>query len=68
MAEQKIPTMPNIVKSKSKPIVVVSPKAVADTMHVVKFELPTAKAGIKYVAADNMDELVRLLHEEAKVI
>ena len=68
MAEQKIPTMPNIVKSKSKPIVVVSPKAVADTMHVVKFELPTAKAGIKYVSADNMDELVRLLHEEAKVI
>ena len=68
MAEQKIPTMPNIVKSKSKPIVVVQPQAVADTMHVVKFELPTAKAGIKYVAADNMDELVRLLHEEAKVI
>jgi electron transfer flavoprotein beta subunit len=30
--------------------------------------MPPAKAGIKMVSADNMDELVELLHNEAKVI
>jgi electron transfer flavoprotein beta subunit len=30
--------------------------------------LPPAKAGVKLVAADNVAELVRLLHEEAKAI
>jgi len=30
--------------------------------------LPAAKSGVKMLEADQMDELVRLLHEEAKVI
>jgi electron transfer flavoprotein beta subunit len=30
--------------------------------------LPPAKAGVKLVPADNVEELVRLLHEEAKAI
>jgi electron transfer flavoprotein beta subunit len=30
--------------------------------------LPAEKTGCKMIAADNVDELVRLLHEEAKVI
>ncbi|MFN5235608.1 MAG: electron transfer flavoprotein beta subunit/FixA family protein, partial [Bacteroidota bacterium] len=33
-----------------------------------QFTLPPAKAGVKLVDPANMDELVRLLHEEAKVI
>ena len=36
--------------------------------NVVSYELPPPKAGIKLVPADNVQELVRLLHEEAKVI
>jgi electron transfer flavoprotein beta subunit len=35
---------------------------------VVKFELPTEKTGCKYIDPENMDELVQLLHNEAKVI
>jgi electron transfer flavoprotein beta subunit len=34
----------------------------------VSYELPNAKTGVKMVDADNMDELVSLLHNEAKVI
>jgi electron transfer flavoprotein beta subunit len=34
---------------------------------IVSFELPPAKAGVKLVPADNPAELIRLLHEEAKV-
>jgi electron transfer flavoprotein beta subunit len=68
MAEQRIPNMMGIMKAKSKPLSVVPPKPFTDNAVVSKFTLPTAKAGVKMVAADNMEELVRLLHEEAKVI
>lgn len=68
MAEQRIASMMGIMKAKSKPIQVLAPKPFNNPVHVDKFILPKAKAGVKYVAADNMDELVRLLHEEAKVI
>jgi electron transfer flavoprotein beta subunit len=68
MAEQRIPNMMGIMKAKSKPLSVVAPKPFADNAVVSKFTLPTAKAGVKMVSADNMEELVRLLHEEAKVI
>ena len=35
---------------------------------VTSFETPPAKAGVKLVSPDNVEELVRLLHEEAKAI
>jgi len=35
---------------------------------VVSYEMPPAKQGVKMIDAENMDELVRLLKEEAKVI
>jgi len=41
----------------------------ADTFtEIASFELPPAKAGEKLIPADQPEELVRLLHEEAKVI
>ncbi|MFZ1703330.1 MAG: electron transfer flavoprotein subunit beta/FixA family protein [Saprospiraceae bacterium] len=68
MAEQRIPNMKGIMTSKSKPLQVVAPKPFDTKIEVVKFELPTQKKGIKMLDVDQMDELVRLLHEEAKVI
>jgi electron transfer flavoprotein beta subunit len=47
---------------------VVEPVAADEFTSVVSFELPPAKAGVKLVSADHPEELVRLLHEEAKVI
>jgi electron transfer flavoprotein beta subunit len=44
------------------------PIACDETTQVMQYELPPAKQGVKLVAPDNMDELVRLLKEEAKVI
>jgi electron transfer flavoprotein beta subunit len=40
--------------------------AVEALTSVVSFELPPAKAGVKLVSPDNPEELIRLLHEEAK--
>ena len=68
MAEQRIPNMMGIMKAKSKPLVVVPPQPFTDNSVITKFDLPPAKSGVKMVAADDMEELVRLLHEEAKVI
>jgi electron transfer flavoprotein beta subunit len=68
MAEQRIPNMRGIMAARTKPLKVVEP-VVADTLtDAVSFELPPAKAGVKLIPADNVDELVRLLHEEAKMI
>jgi len=38
------------------------------TTTIKSFDLPPAKSGVKLVDPANMDELVRLLKEEAKVI
>lgn len=67
MAEQRIPNMKGIMAARTKPLKVVEPVAADKLTEIASFELPPAKAGVKLVAADNADELVRLLHEEAKV-
>lgn len=68
VAEQRIPNMKGIMGARTKPLKVVEPVAVEALTSVVSFELPPAKAGVKLVDAENAGELVRLLHEEAKVI
>ena len=68
MAEARIPNMRGIMAARTKPLKVVEPAAVDPLTAIAGFELPPAKAGVKLVPADNPAELVRLLHEEAKVI
>jgi electron transfer flavoprotein beta subunit len=68
MAEQRIPNMRGIMAARTKPLKVVEPTVVEALTNVTSFGLPPAKAGVKLVAADNVEELVRLLHEEAKAI
>ncbi len=68
MAEQRIPNMKGIMAARTKPLKVVEPEAVETLTSVVSYDLPPAKAGVKLVSPDNVEELVRLLHEEAKAI
>jgi electron transfer flavoprotein beta subunit len=68
MAEQRIPNMKGIMSARTKPLKVVEPIAVDTLTTITGFELPAPKAGVKLVSPDNVDELVRLLHEEAKAI
>lgn len=68
MAQQRIPNMMGIMKAKKKPFTVIEPVDFPDHSTPVSYALPPEKSGPKYIEADNMDELVRLLHEEAKVI
>jgi electron transfer flavoprotein beta subunit len=68
MAEQRIPNMRGIMAARTKPLQVVEPKGASALTKVVKYQLPPEKGAVKIIAVDNMDELVHLLHTEAKVI
>jgi electron transfer flavoprotein beta subunit len=68
VAEQRIPNMRGIMAARTKPLKVVEPAAAESLTQIAGYELPPAKAGVKLVSPDNVAELVRLLHEEAKVI
>jgi electron transfer flavoprotein beta subunit len=68
MAEQRIPNMKGIMGARSKPLRVVEAAAAESLTEIISFELPPAKKGVKMIPADNAEELIRLLHDEAKVI
>jgi electron transfer flavoprotein beta subunit len=68
MAEARIPNMRGIMAARTKPLKVVEPAQVDTLTKFTEFQLPPAKAGVKLVSPDNVDELVRLLHEEARAI
>lgn len=68
LAEQRIPNMRGIMMAKRKPLAVEAPTATESKVKVVSYEMPPAKQGVKMIDPENMDELVRLLKEEAKVI
>lgn len=68
LAEARIPNMRGIMSARTKPLKVVEPIAANSLTSIISFELPPPKAGVKMISPDNLAELVRLLHEEAKVI
>lgn len=68
MAEARIPNMRGIMAARTKPLKVVEPTGAEALTTIANFELPPAKAGVKLVSPDDVGELVRLLHEEARVI
>ncbi len=68
MAEPRIPNMRGIMAARTKPLKVVEGTTVQPLTEVALYEMPPAKTGVKMIDPDNMDELVNLLHTEAKVI
>lgn len=68
VAEQRIPNMKGIMGARTKPLAVKQPVQAAALTSIVGFETPPAKSGVKLISADNPEELVKLLHSEAKVI
>ncbi|MBT3545369.1 MAG: electron transfer flavoprotein beta subunit/FixA family protein, partial [Saprospiraceae bacterium] len=66
--EQRIPNMKGIMMSKRKPLNLIPVVEAKAHLEAVKYVLPDAKTGVKIVDPDDMEELVRLLHEEAKAI
>lgn len=68
MAEQRIPNMRGIMAARTKPLTVVAASGAEAKTAYVKYGLPAPKSAVKLIDPENMDELVNLLHTEAKVI
>lgn len=64
----RIPNMRGIMMARKKPLEVVAPVEFTPTTESVKFEKPQPKSSCKIIDKDNLDELIALLHNEAKVI
>ncbi|MCS6818605.1 MAG: electron transfer flavoprotein subunit beta/FixA family protein [Chitinophagales bacterium] len=68
LAQARIPNMKGIMSAKTKPLQVLPPKQVETRTRVISYALPEKSKQVKLVSPDNIAELIRLLHEEAKVI
>lgn len=68
MAEQRIPNMRGIMAARTKPINVVEAAASEKLTSVKSFALSAGRTACKFIEADKPDDLVNLLHTEAKVI
>ncbi len=68
MAEQRIPNMKGIMAARTKPLNVITPASNEGLTSIKKYSLPPAKGACKMINPEDMDELVNLLHNEAKVL
>ena len=67
-SDLKIPNMRGIMMARKKPLTVVESTNAEQKTRSVSYEKPPAKSAIKMVDAENIDELISLLHNEAKVL
>lgn len=67
-SDLRIPNMRGIMMARKKPLTVLEPVDANIETNSIRFEKPAAKGAVKLVDADNLDELINLLHNEAKVI
>ncbi|HYG38822.1 MAG TPA: electron transfer flavoprotein subunit beta/FixA family protein [Cytophagales bacterium] len=68
IAEWKIPSMRGIMSARTKPLKVIEPVQVEQLSKTISYEMPPAKGACKFVDPENVEELVRLLNQEAKVL
>ena len=64
----RIPNMRGIMTARTKPLTNIEPTTATIDSKAVKFEKPAPKSAVKLISSDNLDELINLLHNEAKVI
>jgi electron transfer flavoprotein beta subunit len=68
VAEPKIPNMRGIMSARTKPLTVVEPVAVKTNSEIISYETPAPRGQVKLVPADDAEQLIALLHTEAKII
>ena len=64
----RIPNMRGIMQARQKPLEVVPAKESSPKTAISSFEKPAPKAAVKLVPADDIDQLIDLLQNEAKVL
>ena len=68
IAEQRIPNMQGIMRSRTKPLAVVDTVASPSLSNVIAYDYPPQKTGVKMIDPEQVEELIQRLHDEAKVI
>lgn len=68
MAEQRIPNMKGIMSARTKPLTVVPASDASSLTHIKSYKLSPGRTTCKMIDENQLDELVNLLHTEAKVI
>jgi electron transfer flavoprotein beta subunit len=68
VTEPKIPNMRGIMSARTKPLIVVDAVNAETNSAIIGYETPAPRGQVKLVTADNTDQLVELLHDEARVI
>ncbi len=67
-SDLRIPNMRGIMMARKKPLEVKEPQGASTETSAVSFEKPAPKGDVKLISPDNLDELIDLLHNEAKAI
>ena len=67
-SDLKIPNMRGIMQARQKPLDVIEVNENNNNTETIKFYKPQEKGEIKMIDSNNLDELINLLHNEAKVI
>lgn len=67
-SDLRIPNMRGIMMARKKPLNVVEAVDASVATNDIKFNKPAPKGAVKLVDANNIDELINLLHNEAKAI
>ena len=68
LAEPKIPNMRGIMSARSKPLQVLEPLQSEIMTNIVEYSSPAARGAVRMFTAEETNNLVELLHTEAKVI
>ena len=63
-----IPNMRGIMQARQKSLEVISPNEIKPATEILTFKKPDEKGPVKLVDSDNIDELIKLLENEAKVL
>ena len=67
-SDLRIPNMRGIMQARQKPLDTIEPFDFSPNTSTIKFHKPEPKQVVKLVDSDNLDELINLLHNEAKVL
>jgi electron transfer flavoprotein beta subunit len=67
-SELRIPNMRGIMAARTKPLKVVEAESSVSKLKVTGYQKPPSRGNVTLIDKDNVAELVKLLHEEAKVI
>ncbi|WP_373055568.1 electron transfer flavoprotein beta subunit/FixA family protein [Zunongwangia sp. H14] len=67
-SDLKIPNMRGIMQARKKPLNVVEATQPEKRTEAVKYEKPAPKGAVKLIDPENLDELIDLLHNEAKAL